>query len=350
MTSGMDRRLSRFFAASTDEEAVHALDRLLREHVHPVVRGVLAFELRRGKPTTQAELDDEDESFTDIENDVLVRLCRQFWKMRQQVSKVGATTPIQDICSYAGATARNACTDYLRRKYPGRHTLDMALRDALRNPGADPTLWETELGQDLKEWRCGWREWRDEDKEPVSLLGNPPLRSALQEMLTQLPRSEAVPAVCRVVGAPVRYQELLGLLAKAWDVETPYRVPELRLPPYHGESEQPESAVLYLSWLVEIWEAIARLALPQRIAILLHEQGFRVLQEMLDRRVVTSGTVARALEISSKESAPLLSGGSLTDEQIARHFILDAERVRGHRQDGYRRLARILQEKKSENG
>lgn len=345
----IDRRLIPILRAATEREARQQIEKVLSELTLPVVRSVLTYELRRGKATSLEQLNEEDTAFLDIERDVQARLSEKLWQLWDQWRAGQAwDNSLVDVCAYAGAAARNARVDYLRQKYPGRYALDMALRDALGTKDADPTLWRKKLSLDLHEWRCGYRVWKDEDREPVSLDRDLLLRARLQQELSKAPREQAVRRACDIAGAPLRFVELVNLLAKLWNVEVPYRTPLVRLLPLHSESDLPEVATLRRAALGELWDGLVLLSQPQCIAILLHDEGFAALLEMQERDVVARATVAEKLAIPENVLEALLEGPALSDTTIARAFGLDVSRVRGLRQDGYRRLERYLRRKKSD--
>jgi hypothetical protein len=87
----------------------------------------------------------------------LVRLLRELKTNPQN-------KPVKNLRSYVAVMSYHACEEYLRRKYPQRHSLKNKLRYILTHR-QEFALWE---GDD--KWLCGFSEWRDKSK-PVAPSG-----------------------------------------------------------------------------------------------------------------------------------------------------------------------------------
>ena len=270
----VDPRLMPLLKAKSRLAAEREISHLRQEFVSPVVRGVLTYELRRSTVRSQQELTEQNEAFQDIEADVVSRINDRLWEVWenwQEGNWVGRN--IFDICGYSGAAARNACTDYLRMKYPGRHKLDTALRAALEAKEVPLVRWHVELRLDWKEWRVGLLSWRDNNLAPVSLEGESLLRSELQSALVDKPQSEWLGIIAGILNFPVRYVELLDFLAVLGDVEAPYlraayqRI-ELELAPFHQLNLQPETEATRHGVLQQLWRGMLHLSQIQRAIVL----------------------------------------------------------------------------------
>jgi hypothetical protein len=206
-----------FLAAKNRREAERQLERLHREFFSVAANQVLTEELRRGIPASKEELDETQDTFNDVSLMIRAKIAQRLltlWEQPEPKDK------IQHLHAYVVAVARNACVDYLRRKYPGRHALDNSLRVALGNR---PTLalWRTNIDSDLKEWRCGKPEWQDQ--APVGLRFDEQLQGRIAAAIRDLSRRDALLRIFEVTQAPVRFVELLNFLSDFWDVEAPYR-------------------------------------------------------------------------------------------------------------------------------
>ncbi len=354
----VDPRLIRLLRAEVRLSAERQIDRIRHEYVVPVVRGVLSYELRRSIARTQQELDEQTEAFSDIEADVVSRINDKLWQIWENWrAGFWSARTIVDICGYAGSAARKACTDYLRKKYPGRHALDVALRAALQSPQqereivpSELMLWQVELRIDLKEWRVGLPAWRDESRIAVTLENNPKLSEQLRTALEGKDLRELLPCLAEIIEEPLQYVELLNFLAVTRDVEAKYRAAvqrrlDLRIAPLHNTSLQPETEATRHGILQELWRAILHLSVTQRIVILLHGDTFEVLLEIVEREIATHRIMAQALELDEVQLIEILAGRPLADDELADRFSLEKDRVRGIRQDARRRLERHLGKK-----
>jgi hypothetical protein len=348
--SRTDSRLLSLLRADSKSVAQHQIDRLREEYISPVVRGVLSYELRRSIARTEAELIEQNEAFRDIEADVLARLNEKLWQIWDNRAVEGAEEQVLDICGYSGASARNACTDYLRKKYPGRHSLDKALHSGLDGGKMELILWQVEVRVDFKIWYIGHPEWKKSGLSAVSLEGDILLQSRLRRALEGKELSDLLLTVAQVIEAPLPYVELLNLLAEMRDVEKPYREARkqhvlMQVAPLHNRNLQPETEATRYAVIEELWQAVLHLSVKQRIALLFHGDTFEILLEIVEREIATPIVVAQSLEMEEDAFRRLLEGHSLVDEDIATYLQVEKERVRSIRQDARRHLRRHLEEK-----
>ena len=249
--------LRRFLAAENRREAVRQLERLHREFFSVAINQVLNEELRRGVPADRAELDDTRESAVDISLMIRASIARRLlalWEQPPPKDRIG------HLRAYVVAVARNACVDYLRRKYPGRHALDNSLRVALADrPGF--ALWRTSIEGDIQEWRCGKPEWQEQERAPIGLRFDEHLQGRIASTIKDMSRANALPLIFEVGKAPLRFAELLSFLSDFWDVEAPYRTAEreyvpFRVPKPYQSGFQPEEIVTLIGTLQSLWRLV----------------------------------------------------------------------------------------------
>ena len=334
--------LRRFLAARSRREAEQELERLYREFFSVAVNRVLAEELRRGVPADKEELDETRDSFNDISLMVRAGITRRLLTLWEQPPpKEG----ISHLHAYVVSAARNACVDYLRRKYPGRHALDNALRAAFDNRPA-LALWRTPRDGGVQEWRCGKPEWQD--KAPVGLRFDEPLQGRVAAAIRDLSRADALPRIFEVTQAPLRFVELLSFLGDLWDVEEPHRTAEreyvpFRVPKPYQSGFQPEEIVTLIGTLQTLWRQICTLSPLQAATLLLKFPEFEAgsyLNALVRFDITTWPALARTMGLETSRLREVAANAPLEDTEIAELLGLAPEDIPRIRQDARRRLKR----------
>ena len=345
--------LKRFLAAETRKDAEAQLDRLHREFFSVTVTHILTEELRRSVPAGKEELDEIQDSFNDISLTVRANLAKRLLTLWEQPPPRGGITHLH---AYVVTVARNACVDDLRRKYPGRHALDNALRAALENRSA-LALWRTPLENGLQEWRCGKQE--QQDQLPIGLRFEEQLQQRLTYALQDLSRAEALPRIFDIVLAPVRFVELLSFLSDLWDVEAPYRLAvresvPFRVPKPYQSGFQPEEIVSLIGTLQTLWEKVCRLSPLQAATLLLKLPEFEndsYLGALIRYDITTWPALATVIGLETPRLREIAPQTPLEDAEIAALLGLAPEDVPRVRQDARRRLTRLSeQEQKRREG
>src|SRR2546426_12067644 len=118
----LDALLLPFLEASTEEQEEPLLIQLLEEHINPVVIKILRHKLRwysngrEGIYRTQ----DIKEAYDEIQLHLLKRL--------RSCKSQPANNSVANLRSYVAITARNACEQYFRSKFPQRRNLKDQIR------------------------------------------------------------------------------------------------------------------------------------------------------------------------------------------------------------------------------
>ncbi|MFP5262217.1 MAG: hypothetical protein ACLGJB_09970 [Blastocatellia bacterium] len=143
-----DLRLRAFLEEADEARRDQLLAELICQSARPVIKGVIASKLnvKRGK-WDSIEGQDQD----DICEEVVVQLIRRLVLMGR-----GAADSLGSFEGYVAA-AHNACSSYLRRKYPERARLRDRLRYILSHH-EQLAIWQLER----REWVCGFVSWRDQ--------------------------------------------------------------------------------------------------------------------------------------------------------------------------------------------
>ena len=334
--------LRRFLAAPNRRAAERELERLQREFFSVAANQVLTEELRRGVPANKGELDETQDTFNDVSLMIRAKIAQRLLTLWEQPPP---RETIQHLRAYVVTVARNACVDYLRRKYPGRHALDNSLRAALDNrpPFA---RWRTRIHGDIQEWRCGKAEWHAQERPPIGLRFNDALRDRVAFAIRDLSRADAVARIFEITEAPLRFVELLFFLSDYWDVEAPYRIAEresvpFRVPKPYQTGLQPEEVISVIGTLQTLWQQIKPLSPPQAATLLLKLPAFEAgsyLNALVRFRVTTWSSLASVMDMEPAKLRQIASDVPLEDAEIAELLGLAPEDIARIRQDARRRL------------
>jgi RNA polymerase sigma factor (sigma-70 family) len=355
-TTDADALLAAYAAAPTDAEADAALARLFEEHAEPVVARVVRRKLR-GDGAHGGAGDAED-----LRGQVMLQLLSRLSELRADPAK----RPIQNFSGYAAAAAYRACADYLRARYPQRHSLRNKLRYFLTHqPGLD--LWETPEG----EWLCGRRARRaapgdggraDGPAQPAPRgerydeLRGDPRRTAERALPAGDPQAAGlerlVPALLDYVGGPVELDDLVAALSEVWglkeqpaaasreDEDGPAAVELLAAP--RPDLADELSQRLYLA---RLWQELLGLPVRQRAALLLNlrdAQGGSAVELFVITGVASPRQIAAAVGLGPEEFAALWNGLPLEDNRVAEMLGATRQQVINLRKCARERLARRM--------
>ena len=320
----MDQLLLAFIEATDEEQADRCLTSLIFDHAVPIVKEILASNLRfHLNNSSTASTQDASDLFNDIIANLLSRL-RYIRSARPQ----GA---IADFRGYIAATAYNACNLYLRQKYPRRSRLKNRLRYLLSHDEAF-ALWTN----DASGLSSGFAKWRNNTattpqrllekirQDPVEWMQTAGL-SGVGTNRAQL--SSLLRALFESCGAPIKLDELVNIVAeicreKDHPDEPLDTVMNLAAPRLDFETILEQQHLLAL-----LWKEVCQLPRRQRVALLLNfrdPQGRDLLSLMPYTRTATITQIAEAVEIPLAVFLPLWNKLPLDDATIA--ALLDATR------------------------
>jgi hypothetical protein len=143
-TERADELLRPFLSAGSDAESESLLANIISEHAHPIIRNIIRAKLRVSFNQQDGHHLNQDalEIGSEVKGTLLAEL--------QSLKHLPQRKTINNFQSYVAVVTFNACYDYLRRKYPQRHSLKNRLRYLLTHRN-DFALWESAGG----EWLCG---------------------------------------------------------------------------------------------------------------------------------------------------------------------------------------------------
>ena len=343
----VDVLLLPFLEATSEKEEEVFLLQLLDEHINPIVKQVLRYKLQPSfnQKEKNSLNQDIEEAYCEIQLHVLERL-RKFKSHPDSRS-------VTNLRGYVVTTARNACDEYLRRKFPQRRKLKDRIRYCLTsNP--DFTLWENAS----KEWLSGLSYWRTSAR-PISASNNQWSKDdVLQTVVGKLQGLNApglelrdlITAIFKIHGFPIELDQLTAIVAKLQGIEDHPMTSVETISNTSSEpvpSQQTDSAMLieYHQLLEQLWGEIRQLPRRQRVALLCNlknQQGINVITLFPAAGVATFEQIAEALELPVEEFESLWRKLPLDDLNLAEYLGTTRQQVINLRRSARDRLMRRM--------
>ena len=335
----------RAYIRETDEEGSNRLlVELMCGYCQPVVHNIVRSRLAvdRTRQSGRREIDDTE----DVCNEIILQLLRRVRALKLS----GAQEPPADFSSYVAVTAFNACSRYLRKKYPERHRLKSKLRYILMKRPAFG-LWEAG-----ERWLCGLDEWRTQKRPPAGsddlrrLLEDRPLLDQAEQLLSSEP-VELLTQVFNKLGGPLEIDDLVGILSDLCGIQETTRLVDKSNegPSVYERIPDPETShatrVEQQLFLKRLWGEIGSLPLRQRFALLLNlkdSQGRDLASLLAHLRVATLTEISSVLELSPERFAELWNRLPVDDATIAAYLDVTRQQVINLRLSARRRLARRM--------
>jgi RNA polymerase sigma factor (sigma-70 family) len=319
-------------------ESQQVLEKLVSSHINPIIKEIIHHKLRLHTGGGNQQ-DGED-----VQGNTVLKLlsCLRQFKLDP------ASRNISDFRSYVAVTAYNACNEYLRQKYPQRHSLKNQLR-YLCSHFPPLAMWSADDDNAV----CGLVDWQSQKRraaphsEVINLLNN-----AASLGLGNRPLIDVVTTLLRLLDRPLTLDDLVNLVAEAKGIrdETAQIENEEgaslveRLP---DSRARVDAALEQRSHLERLWKEIAELPLRQRIALLLNlkdEHGNSQLEMFPLTGVATIRQIARVLEMSDEEFARLWNQLPMEDARIAERLKLTRQQIINLRKSARQRLAKRMRE------
>jgi len=340
----MDPLLRPYLQAEEEAEAQRLLAQLMEEHAQPLVREIVHSRLRvaRFAPSEGSHVQDAH----DVCSEVALQLLGRLRGLRYGTDQ----SPIANFHGYVAAVTYHACGASLRRNYPERQRLKNRLRYVL-NHDVRFAMWEDANGVFL----CGLEEWKGREGStfPPRPAGVVTFEQSLQSAtnLRQLPPRALLDALIALSGRPLEIEELVGIVAKIWDVQELHRVETAdadggeiwnRLP-------DPRVNVAVLverrMYLAALWKEICELRPLQRAALLLNlreASGHDMLPLLILGGVASLSEIAAALDLPVQELAELWERIPLDDAALALRLGITRQQVINLRKSARERLTRRM--------
>ncbi len=342
----VDVLLLPFLEASTGEEEEGRLTSLLNEHISPLVKQILRYKL----PVYlgQRKSDYRHQDLEEVNQEIQLHLLKRLYDLKNHpVNK-----PVVNLRNYVAATARNACDEYLRRKFPQRRSLKDHIRYCLL------THEELALWKDTdKEWLTGFRVWSCHTDPAGSSASESKidrvelLFEKLQSVDVQrLDLHDLITTILRIAGAPLKFDQLTTIIARSYGVEDRpassfdggrTQLSEVLSSPQATAAELVE----YRQHLERLWNEICQLPRRQRVALLCNlkdEHGINVITLFPATRIATFEQIAEALEIPPPEFENLWAKLPLDDLSLAQFLGINRQQVINLRRNARDRLLRRM--------
>lgn len=302
-----------------------ALDRLITEHIQPVVRRIVS--LRLGRSSLEFE-------------DVCQTALKSFINKLTVLRAAGPAGTMRDVCGYAAVIAFHAADGYVRNQHPAWNRIAGRLRHVLSHE-PDLDVWSVD-GKDV----CGMTSVRGSAPGTIAAVD-----TAIQKAISSRTSADddfagAVRALLRATGCPVPVTTAVNMLAKHFDLQMRTRVHE----PDDEDGEswemladektaidvQTDQALL----LQKLWKEICALPVDQRRALLLNLEGAEGgdirLFEWLG--VASIRDIAKVIEMPAESFAALWNDLPLDDQRIAAMYGMNRQRVINLRSSARKRL------------
>lgn len=347
-----DVLLQRFLKERDPTIAQECLERLLSEHVEPLVRDIAGYKFRSSSGSFNSGNEVQDEE--DVRSEVVLQLISRLRGLRSS----DAQAPIENFRGYVAATTYNAYYKYVRMKYPARWRVKNRLRYLLSHD-RNLAIWVDES----EEYVCGlsgWRRNRDSRTtavEKANIEVSTFVNSlAPGDVAAKMSLPELVNKLFGWWGRPILLDELVGVVAELLEVRDPKAaewqsdfseegsgnsICEL-LPDPHVDIATSLEQRLYLE---RLWREVCQLPLRQRLALLLNlrdpSAGDALILFTLTG-IVNLRRIAEALEIPPEELATLWNKLPLQDAEIATFLGITRQQVINLRKSARERLLRRM--------
>ena len=333
LTQTIDSILVPLLQTRDEAESQRLLEQLIADHILPVSKEIIDHKLR----AHSAGRDQQDSE--DVQNNVVLKLLSilREWKHNPEFRSIG------NFRSYVAVTAYNACNEYLRQRYPQRHSLKNQLRYLFTHV-PQLALWNTEDGKAV----CGQVEMKGVSAprgKTINLINEV---AALG--LNHQPLIETVITILNLSAAPIELDDLVTLVATAKGIKDEAAQTEdeegERLVERMADAGPPvDRSVEQRFRLKRLWAEICELPLRQRVALLLNlkdEYGNSQVEMLPFTGVATMRQIASVLEMSAEEFAKLWNEMPMEDARIAERLKLTRQQVINLRKAARQRLAKKM--------
>ena len=338
-----------FLRAADKSESENLLSLLIREHVEPIIVGIIKHKLRVSLNNSEGSSRNQDA--LEIAGDVRAAVLAEM-----QSLKAGSQgRSVTDFHNYVAVKTYSACADYFRAKNPQRRRLKDLLRYHLKqNPLF--ALWE---GEDNR-WLCGLQIWRDREPEPSrpERLQQPPAEplsifnaseSASAAGVSRLPPAELLTVLFESVGHPIEFNHLVAIVADVWGVKD-HPTESFDQNGQAGASlidsaTRVDALLEQRLYLQRLWTEVAQLPPMQRSALLLNlrdAQGGSVIAFVPHLGIAGKAEIAEMLSMSAEQFSELWNELPLDDASIARLLGVTRQQVINLRKTARERLVRRM--------
>lgn len=294
------------------------LDAAVGQRVSDLVRRIVRTELNRF-PGVTPELEEK------LSLDCLAAVLASLDMRRTDAAMVRET---EDLDAFATVEARRAVSNWWRNNYPGFHRVRTELRYVLT---ADRRfgLWQNMHGDAI----CGLARWQMERRSTVTDPSD-----AIAGLSSDLGPDRTLEAIFQRLGAPVYFNDLVGLCARLWNVTDSSHIAPRKREPLLPTGQRADR-------LRRVWEAIRGLSPRQRAVIVLsswtddHQSGAELMRKS---GAATPREIATAINLPPEDFVTLLPRLPLSDIEAASLLRLSERQVVHLRRYARERLRRLV--------
>jgi hypothetical protein len=346
-----DVLLRQFLSEEDSKLAQVCLERLLSEHVEPIVRDITRYKVRSAYSIGCGhEVQDEE----DIRSEVVLQLISRLRHLRRSA----APAPIENLRGYVAATTYNAYSQYVRMKYPMRWRLKNRLRYLL-NHHPEFAIWK-DKHQEYFSGLAGWaKDGVNHEVEPRNQQRN--MDDFINSLapgrgVAHLSLAELVQAILAWESRPMLLDELVAIVAELQGIR------DMQPAESHVEEESEGTEVNVCELLPDLapdivtaleqrseverlWKEICQLPGRQRVALLLNLRDSKARDALVLFSVIGVANlrqIAEVMEMPLERVAGFWNTLPLEDTAIAEMLGITRQQVINLRKSARERLARRM--------
>jgi RNA polymerase sigma factor (sigma-70 family) len=341
--------LLRFLQSTDEATSQQLLTRLISTYAEPIIKKIIQSKLKGD--VDYAGFSRDSQEAEDLYGEVVLRVIN-----RLQDSKAGPDKKsIDDFGSYVAAVTFHAYNEYMRHKYPLRHSLRTKIRYLLTHQSGF-ALWES----NDREWLCGMAAWQQQ-KTALGAARLRDMRDGLHvldhkgRVGSDTKRAEFAVLLANIfnrAGGPVELDDLVntvGAMLGTKDQQSQTTSFEDKRAELEGRLLDPRAdTAAELDQRIRfkrLWAEICNLPERQRTALLLNlrdekERGAIALLPLTG--VCTFNEIARALSLSYEQLAAVWNDLPMDDATIAKRLNVTRQQVINLRKSARERLARRM--------
>lgn len=339
----IDPALEPLLLLADDELASDLLSHLITSHAEPIIKEIIRHKLHLNPNQGAWQAD-----ASDIRQEAIVQLVAALQRLRERPD----AHPIGDLRGLAAVIAHRACSQWMRRQSPERHSFKNRLYYLLtRQRGF--ALWRNKSNKMVAGF-AAWqgREGAETDRRLEQLPNEETL--AVQIRLLKAGRradwGSALAAVFDYLGGPIEFDKLVTALAALLQIaDRPIEsTDQVRgIDGFNASGGKPDAAlqVEQRVFLQMLWEEVRRLPLNQRAALLLNlrdHQGEGCIALFPATGIASFRQMAEALDMDAEKLAEIWNELPFDDARIADLLQLTRQQVINARLSARRRLERRL--------
>jgi RNA polymerase sigma factor (sigma-70 family) len=347
VTNFSDPCLSLFLKTADDVVSQHWLERIVTDH-EPLIKQIIGQKLRcyltfKGE---SAQNQDAEDVFSEVRLKLIERLLN--CKNNPQAKN------IENLRGYVASLTYYICNNYLRQKYPQRHSLKNNIRYLMK------TYSEFDIWEKDGYWFCGLASWynnipSEEHLDAIEKLQNNIYKYLYENTqgtsIEKLHPADLLTLIFKFIKAPILIDDLVNILASAWGVKDHQAISydinfNNGINVTNDQSVYINSELELRSYLKYLWEEITQLPQRQRVALLLNlksNSGQDIITLFPATQTASIQQIAQILEIKIERFVEIWGNLPMEDSEIADLLGVTRQQVINLRKCARQRLQRKMQ-------